>query len=805
MSAPTGSSSVPQPSTAQPSAAFPSAPELPHIALIGNPNTGKSSVFNGLTGLRQKVGNYPGVTVERKLGTMHLGSRPCVLIDLPGTYSLSACSPDERVVVDALCGHIRNLPAPDLVVCVVEAANLKRNLFLPMQVAQTGVPMVIALNLWDEAQAKGIRIDVEKLSQRLGVAVVPTVARSGAGFAQLRQAMEAALNAAPGSQRLAPPRWPQIVDYATDAILAAAKGHTDVALSRMEAMRILFDANSAVLERVNTPAAQAAVRHAVEAGRAALRAVGCNPMAAEALLVYAHLDTLLDGVVQTGVGAKRQFSDAIDRLLVHRFWGLLLFLGLMYVVFQAVYTWAGPLIDAVGSAQEWLQGVALEYIPESMPVLQSLVGSGLIEGVGAFVVFLPQILILFFFIALLEDTGYMARAAFLMDKLFGWCGLNGKSFVPMLSSYACAIPGIMATRTIEDPKARTITALLAPFMSCSARLPVYVLIIGAFVEPVYGAWVAGLVLFAMHFVGLAVAIPLAWLLSRWVLRTRAQPFVLEMPPYRFPRARDVLYRIWMAGKEFVVRAGTVILAMTVIIWALLYFPHPEALPEKVQAEFVAHKAALAAAENAATVSDSTAAFGFASASTPAVAAPSNSASAAESVSASTAALETLLESGEGEQADALRAELEAAIDSAYIEQSFMGRAGKFMQPLFAPAGYDWKITVALLSSFPAREVVVTTLGVIYSLGGDVDEESGGLREALARATWADGPHKGQPVFTLPTALSLMVFFALCMQCGSTVIVLARQLSWRWAAFSFVSMTCLAWVCAVLVYQIGSLF
>lgn len=780
---------------------------LPHIALIGNPNTGKSSVFNALTGLRQKVGNYPGVTVEKKLGTLHLGGRNCVLIDLPGTYSLSANSPDERVVVDALSGHMHGLPALDLVVCVVEAANLKRNLFLPMQVAQTGVPMVIALNLWDEAQAKGIQIDVEALSQRLGVAVVPTVARRGEGFVPLRKAMLAALGAAPRAHCLRPPLWPHCVREAVAAILRSAAGSTAVPLTPMEAQRILFDANSAVLNRVRGAGARTAVQEAVKDGRAALRGEGYNPMAAEALLTYDHVDKLLRGVVQTSGNGKRRFSDAIDRLLVHRFWGLLLFLGLMYVVFQAVYTWASPLIDAIGVMQERAVGFALNAIPASMPVLQSLVTSGLIEGVGAFVVFLPQILILFFFIALLEDTGYMARAAFLMDKLFGWCGLNGKSFVPMLSSYACAIPGIMATRTIEDPKARTITALIAPFMSCSARLPVYVLIIGAFIEPTYGAWVAGLVLFAMHFVGLGVAIPLAWVLSRWVLRTRPQPFVLEMPPYRFPRGRDVLYRIWGAGKEFVIRAGTVILAMTVIIWALLYFPHSESVAENAQARFIAEQqvsegrsASLLATEGEMTQWQRSANGQLpASEQRPANGQPTESAAPLNA-----AQLEALIANGQGDTADALRAELEAAVASAYIEQSYIGRAGKFMQPVFAPAGYDWKLTVALLSSFPAREVVVTTLGVIYSLGGEVDEESGGLRAALANAVWTGGAREGQPVFTLPTALSLMVFFALCMQCGSTVIVLARQLSWRWAALSFFFMTALAWVSAVLVYQLGSL-
>jgi ferrous iron transport protein B len=327
----------------------------------------------------------------------------------------------------------------------------------------------------------------------------------------------------------------------------------------------------------------------------------------------------------------------------------------------------------------------------------------------------------------------------------------------MLSSYACAVPGVLGCRTIEDPKARLTTILISPLMSCSARLPVYVLLIGAFVEPRYGPWIAGLTLVVMHFVGLAVAIPVALVLNRLVLRTRPAPFVLEMPSYRVPRLRDVLWRMWERGREFLIRAGTVIFAMTIIIWALLYFPRPAEVEQQVTAQFTAQVAREQGVDEAAAL---------------------------QSVEAS----------------DELASQLEMRVDAAYLEQSFMGRLGQAVQPVFAPAGFDWKITVGVLASFPAREVIIATMGTVYSLGGEVDEESGALRGALAEARWPDG----SPVFTIPVVFAIMVFFALCLQCGATVAVIAREASWAWAGFSFAYMTVLAWIGAVVTYQVGSL-
>ncbi|HYF01372.1 MAG TPA: ferrous iron transport protein B [Planctomycetota bacterium] len=690
------------------------------VAVVGNPNTGKSTLFNALTRSTQLVGNYPGVTVERRRGSCCFDGLDVTFVDLPGTYSLAATSRDEQVVVDVLSGRIPGEPRPQAVLCVADASHLRRNLYLASQVAETGLPVVVALNMADEAEAKGVKIDVARLSERLGVPVVPTVATRGEGLDALRRAIAQVLRE---PSRFAPVPWPPSVRDALDALtkppLSSVNGTTPA-----EAARILFDAEA--------PGAPEAREH----GRAAMKAAGLDPLSAESTLRYAHLEERLRGVVTAGDPAKRASGYALDRLLTHRVWGLLIFAGLMFGMFSSIYWAAAPLMDAIDLFFGWLAGRAGDAL-SSRPMLQSLVADGMIAGVGGVVIFLPQILILFLFIAVLEDSGYMSRAAFLMDRVFGWTGLNGKSFVPMLSSFACAIPGLMATRTIDDPKARLSTILVAPLMSCSARLPVYTLMIAAFIQPRHGALVAGAVQFAMYALGVVLALVIAFFINRFLLKLRSIPFVLEMPPYRVPTAKTVFRRMYFSGREFVVRAGTVIFAFSIVIWALTYFPRPEAVATSVQASLP----------------------------------------------------------GASEE------EVERAVSSAYLEQSFLGRFGKAVQPAFAPAGFDWKVTVAVLAAFPAREVVVSTLKIIYAVEEGDDEEASDalLREKLAGAAGPDG----RPVFTTAVAVAVMVFFALCLQCGSTVAVMAREASWRWAGFAFAYMTALAWLGAVVAYQVGT--
>ncbi len=674
---------------------------LTTVVLIGNPNTGKSTLFNRLTGSRQRVGNYPGITVARKSGEMKVGGVTVEVVDLPGAYSLAASSPDERIACDVLMG--RTGEAPALAVCTIEAAHLQRGLFLACQVADLGVPLILAVNFMDEAKAKGFEFDLALLSSRLGVPVVGLSARSGHGVDDLREAIQAGINQ---PQRMTLPAWSVGVDAATTFL--AAEIPSNHRLSEPEIRRILFDHDSALFDVVGYPKGQRANLLA----RAREYITEGHPLAHESTVHHQHLTAMLEGVISRQ--SLPQKPSRVDRLLTHPVFGLIVFAAFMFLVFQAIYSLATPAMDGIEAGFAWLAEIFGAWL-EPLPVFQSLVCDGILAGVGGVLVFLPQIFLLFFFVSLMEDTGYMARAAFLMDKLFGWCGLNGKSFVPLLSSYACAIPGLYATRTIEDPKARLLTILIAPLMSCSARLPVYLLMIGAFVAPVYGPTVAALTLFAFHVLGLAVALPVAWIVNRWILKIPAHPFVLEMPPYRYPVPRDVLWRVWLGGRDFLQRAGGIILALSIVIWALLSFPKTQTDEPAVQ-----------------------------------------------------------------------------------IENSYLGRAGKAIQPVFAPAGYDWKLTIGVLASFPAREVIVSTLGIIYRLEGDEDLPS--LAEAMRSEKWTSGPRIGQPVFTLATALSLMVFFALCMQCASTLAVTAREAGFRYAVITFVYMTALAWIGGVITFQ-----
>ncbi|MFM8550092.1 MAG: ferrous iron transport protein B [Verrucomicrobiota bacterium] len=705
------------------------------VALVGNPNTGKSTLFNALTGLRQRVGNYPGVTVARKSGTCDLGEGQKVeLVDLPGLYSLSAASPDEQVVTDALAGNIVGDRRPDAVLLVADATNLLRNLFLASQVAELGLQVVLVLNQADVAQEQGLRIDTDLLSRRLGgVPVVLTSAWKGEGVLEVRRAITAALTRRTPMKRV---DWPTHIAAALADVAAAAAGDTGKEVSDADAQRLLFDTNPSTAERLGWSAA--AREKVLRSARDRVRNSGYNPMAAEPLVHYAHLRALLAGVVAEGRG-KAGRTAAVDRLLLHRVLGPVLFVGIMLGFFASVF-WLAKF--PMGWIQSGVDALKLFVAPplEPYPMLQSLLADGIVGGVGAFLTFLPQILILFLFLGVLEDSGYMARAAFIMDRLFSWCGLNGKSFVPMLSGFACAIPSLLSTRTIEDPKARLATAFVVPFMSCSARFPVYALMCGAFIGPLYGAGWESVVMVAMHCVGLFFAVPTAFVLTRLVLKVKPQPFVLELPRYQLPKPRDVLWRMWQNAAEFVSKAGTVIFAITIVVWALSYFPRDAAVAERVRA------------------------------------------------------------AGPTLSAEALRARIQAA----YVEQSYMGRFGKAVQPAFDPLGFDWKITVGVLASFPAREVIVSTLGVTYSVGEGAEADSQALRKAMQDARWPEGPRAGSPIFSLAAVLALMVFFALCSQCGPTVATLAQETGgWRWAALSFGYMTLLAWAVAALVYQVVS--
>ena len=674
------------------------------VALLGNPNVGKSTLFTALAGIPTRVGNYPGVTVEEKIGRFTHRGRTVDLVDLPGTYSLAPQSPDERVAVDVLQGRMPGVARPDCILVVADATNLPRNMFLATQALEVGVPVVIALALADVADRKGIRIDVAELSRRLGCPVIRVAPPTGEGVATIRDRVVEATGGPP-------PRPLQLA----------------------------------------APEAGTALRPAAEA---------------EAIARYAAIERLLDGVVGGG-GAAALVEDRIDALLTHRVWGTLIFIGVMLGMFSSIFWLAPPLMDLISAGMDRVSAFVASLLPEG--AIRSLVVHGILAGVSGSVVFVPQIALLFLFVAILEGCGYLARAAYLMDRLLVGMGLSGKSFIPLLSSFACAIPGIMAARTIENRRDRLLTILVAPLMSCSARLPVYLLLCGAFVPdraaglpwlPLKAAVLAGL-----YALGVVVAAAVAWVLSRTAFHGPPQPFVMELPGWRWPRPAVVLERAREAAWSFLQNAGTLIVALSIVLWALMTYPRNE---QTIDADVVALR--MAVGERIAAADDD---------------APDRADLVAQ--------LEAL-DTPEG---------LAAARQGAAQRHSFLGQAGQFIEPLVKPLGWDWRIGCAALASFPAREVVLGTLGVIYDLG-DVDpgeaEGATALERRLKAARW-DGTNR--PVFTLPVALSIMVFFALCAQCASTLVVIGRETgSWIWPVVTFSYMTVLAWLGAFAIYRIG---
>ena len=529
----------------------------PIVALVGNPNSGKTSIFNRLTGRHQRVANYPGVTVERVSGKVRSGDRVLEVVDVPGLYSLQATTEDEIVAVQAISGSIER--APDVLVCVMDADNLERNLFFFSQLADGPTPIVVALTMTDVAQRRGRTIDVDALAAELGVDVIPVVAHKGRGIRELLDAIEANLIHARPARRRHQEFLSRRIENLKDRL---ARSGVDVASA--EVFEGLTDRFSELRRSVDEiPELRAAVHEAAPEGDPDIAAR------------YDWAAEVADAVLLDKTPGKRwTTTDRMDYILTHRVFGLVAFLGIMFVMFQSIYSFAAPAMNAIDALFGWL-GDLVSPLLASTPALQSLVVDGVITGVGSVMVFLPQILILFFFIAFLEGTGYLARASFLMDRLLGWCGLNGRAFVPLLSSFACAIPGIMAARVMPDAKSRLATILVAPLMSCSARLPVYILFIGAVIEPQFGPLWAGVALFGMHMVGAVVAIPIVFILNRSVFKGRRLPFVLELPPYQWPKWRDIGLTMYNRGKIFVNTAGRIIFVMTIVVWGLLYFPRDE--------------------------------------------------------------------------------------------------------------------------------------------------------------------------------------------------------------------------------------
>jgi ferrous iron transport protein B len=724
--------------------AAPTRRARPVILVAGNPNSGKSTLFNALTGAHVKVSNYPGVTVTRTTAALDLPSLgPAELVDLPGTYSLSARSRDEQVAVDAVLG--RGGTSPDAVLIVVDATALARNLYFVHEVLETGARVVVALNMIDEAQEQGVEIDVARLSARLGAPVVPTVARSRHGLDSLRTALTSAIDAPRRMAPTAPLGAETRRDIDAVAEVVAREMPASHEGARAWATWTLLSLDESSDDLVGIPGA---VRTAADNVRRQAAADGRNLDLEIISARYRHVDAIVGDVVRHPAVRKPTWTARLDSVLTHRVWGALIFAVVMLALFQALFSWSEPAIDVIQRSIAGLQDVVGRAMPRGP--FTDLVTNGIVAGVGNVVAFVPQIALLFLFIGVMEDVGYLARVAFVIDRVMGRVGLHGKSFVPMLSGFSCAVPAVMATRTLEHRTDRMLTMAVLPLMSCSARLPVYVLVIATVFRPearVFGFASAGAVaLFSMYLLSVTAALTAAAVLRRTVLRGPRPTLVLELPPYRRPVARVLFRNTWRQVRSFLVDAGTTILALTIIVWALLSYPrHPAA-----EARFDAGRASIEQTTPAGAIRD--------------------------------AQLEALAGQKHGEA----------------LRSSAGGLLGRVLEPVLQPLGFDWRIGVGILGAFMAREVFVSTMGIVFDIN-NADEQNQPLREALRGARRADGT----PLMTPLTGVALMVFFVLACQCASTLAVVRRESgSWRWPAFMFAYQTVLAYAAALVVYQGG---
>ena len=645
------------------------------LALVGNPNAGKTTLFNALTGLRAKTANFPGTTVERKIGRMEIGGEPVSVVDLPGLYSLDGLSPEEKVAADALRGVGNS--APDGALVVVDATNLERNLFLVSQILELNLPVVVALNLMDLARRNGIRIDVKKLRVELGCVVVPISARDGGGLSDLKNEIA----------RLAEIKPVKLVNHFKSAC------------------------------------------------------AGCNGCAFQAR--YDWTEKIATRVLDSRAIRRSIWTDKLDAVFTHPFAGVAVFMTVMLLLFALIF-WAAKIpMNLIDHLFANLGGFVAQKIPAGD--WQSLLVNGVIGGVGGILVFLPQICILFFALTLLEDTGYLARAAFVMDKIMRKFGLPGKAFVPMLSAHACAIPAIMSTRVIENPRDRLVTILITPLLACSARIPVYAMIT-ALIFP-NSPLKAAAIFTGAYATGVVAALAVALIFRKTILPGGGKPLLIELPQYRIPALRVALLHTFDRAKIFVKQAGTIILAVSLVLWALSYYP--KSAPPAV---------AVALTQQAAQ----------------------------------------LEKSGDTQKADELRATADRLTQQNSLQNSFAGKIGRTIEPVIKPLGFDWQIGIGIVSSFAAREVIVSTLAIVYGVGGDAAENNrSSLYDSLRRATRSDGT----PVFNVATCASLLVFYILAAQCLSTTAVVRRETnSWKWPLFQIAYMSGLAYVAALVVYQ-----
>jgi ferrous iron transport protein B len=711
------------------------------VALVGNPNCGKTSFFNHATGLREHVGNYSGVTVSSKMGTFYKDGYTINLVDLPGTYSMTEYTPEEVYVRNFLSEQ-----HPDVILNIVDASNLERNLFLTTQLIDLNMRMVMALNMFDELDKKGIQLDVNQLEEMLGFPCAPTNSRTGKGIDHVLNHIISVYEERDEVTKHIHINYGTELENAISTIKPLLSKHQNIAVDfspRYLILKLLENDSITYSLLEKNIGETAEIRNTVEKCRKEIEEEYHEDIVSIITnLKYGFIRGALKETMTREKEDKKELAYAIDTVLTNKWLGFPVLLLFLFLMFEATFTLGAYPQEWIEMGVAWLGDTTRNLLGEGM--LTDLLVDGVIAGVGGVIVFLPQILILFFFISILEDTGYMARAAFIMDKVMHKIGLHGKSFIPLLTGFGCGVPAIMATRTLENPKDRIITMLAIPFMSCSARLPVYLLFVSAFFEKHQA-----LILLSIYLIGIFMAILTALILKKTKFKNDTGQFVMELPPYRIPTLRNTLLHMWEKAVQYLKKMGTIILVASTIIWMLGYFPQYNEEMEAIdhQIEVVNNDQSL---------------------------------------------------SEESRKNTLVQLEIDKA--SAQSENSYIGRIGKFIEPFFRPLGFDWKMGVSILSGSAAKEIVVSSLGVLYHADVEADESSERLT-AILKSHQNDNQHPITPL----VAFGFMLFVLLYYPCVAAVTAIAKESNWKWAAFEVVYTTAVAWIVSFLTYQIGSLF
>ena len=720
-----------------------------HIAFVGNPNSGKTTIFNYASGAKERVGNYSGVTIDAKEAKIRFGEYTFIITDLPGTYSISAYSPEELFVRDFITDS-----APDVVVNIIDSSNLERNLYLTTQLIDMDVKIVGVLNMHDELEKSGNKLDHIQLGRLLGIPFIPTVGARGKGVEQLLQKIIDVYENKDKTLRHIHINYGPVIEPSVAKIQELLRKPEnsipiDKISSRFLALKLIEKdrATEVLTEQLfNHDAIMSMVDEQIE------EIESISNQDTESLITdmkYGFIAGALRETYTPSLIVQRKNSEVIDTIITHKVWGIPIFIFFMWLTFYGTFKigehpmgWIEWLVDFTSAQLD-------AYLPDGM--LKDLFIQGILGGIGGVIIFLPNILLLYLFISLMEDTGYMARAVFIMDKAMHKIGLHGKSFIPLLMGFGCNVPAILSTRIIESPRDRLITMLINPFMSCSARLPVYILFISAFFVSYQGT-----ILFSMYFIGVLLAIGSALLFKKAIIKQPDVPFVMELPPYRMPTPRAILKHMWNRAEQYLKKIGGVILVASIIIWALGYFPRETNEDHVYDAQI------------SALTSDNT------------------------------------IQNEEEIESQIIQIQHEK--ESNRQLNSYIGRLGHFVEPVMRPLGFDWKMSVAIITGIAAKEITVGTLGVLYQVGEDADETSASLIEKLQQQTYYDGPKKGEKVFTPLVAFSFMLFILIYFPCVAVVAAIKKESGkWKWAAFIVFYTTGLAYLASLIVFQVGSLF